>query len=376
MNTDAASSTDHETEIREPARPAIREGLVSDTLADTEGDGRIISMVEAIGEALHLAMEADDSVVCLGEDIVGGAGLGPPHENTMGGTFGATRSLFAAFGPDRVKDTPISEAGFVGLSVGAALAGLRPVVDLMWMSFSTLSFDQIFNQAAKARYMSGGQARVPAVFRAAMGAGSACAGQHSDTLYSVYTHLPGLKVVVPSTPDDAKGLLLSAIFDDDPVVFCEHMGLYHTRGAVKDGDYRVPLGQARVMRKGSDLTIVGVGLMVRRALEAADAIRAEGVSVEVIDPRTLSPMDNDTIVNSAAKTGRVIVVDESPPRCSFATDVAALVSEEAFDALQVPVRRINAPHSTVPLSPVLETAFLPSTDEILNTARSITGLSR
>lgn len=254
------------------------------------------------------------------------------------------------------------------------MAGLRPVVDLMWMSFTTLCFDQIFNQAAKARYMSGGQARVPAVFRGAMGAGSACAGQHSDTLYSVYTHLPGLKVVVPSTPADAKGLLLSSIFDDDPVVFCEHMGLYHTKGVVEEGDHRVPLGQARVMRDGTDLTVVAVGLMVRRALEAAVVLEQEGINVEIIDPRTLSPLDSETILSSASKTGRLMVVDESPPRCSFATDVAALVSEEAFDALKGPVRRINAPHSTVPLSPVLETAFLPSTERIVNTARSMTGL--
>ena len=363
----------------EPARPEIRGGLVSDELAVAPDDvptERIATTVRAIAEALHQSMQADESVVCLGEDIVGGAGLGPPLEGTMGGTFGATKSLFPAFGANRVRDTPISEAGFVGLSVGAALAGLRPVVDLMWMSFSTLCFDQIFNQAAKARYMFGGQANVPAVFRAAMGAGSGCAGQHSDTLYSVYTHLPGLKVVVPSTPYDAKGLLISAIEDDDPVVFCEHMGLYNVRGPVPEEMYRVPLGVARTLRRGKDVTVVAVGLMARRALEAATQLESRGVDAEVVDPRTLSPLDEDTILESVEKTGRLVVVDESHPRCSFATDVAALVADRGFASLRAPVKRINGPHGPVPLSPILESAFLPSAEHIADTVEALVSSSR
>ncbi len=320
---------------------------------------------------MHQAMDQDESVVVYGEDVVGGAGLGDPYEGSMGGTFGATKSLFPAFGPSRVRDTPISEAALVGIGVGAAASGLRPIVDMMWSSFTPLAFDQIFNQAAKLRYMFGGQASVPLVLRMAIGAGLGAAGQHSDTLYSLYTHLPGVKVVVPATPYDAKGLLMSAIADDNPVLFFEHMRLYNTRAAVPEEPFTVPLGSASVTRSGEDVTIVGIAYMAKLALEVAETLAAEGVEAEVVDPRSLSPLDSTTIVDSVRKTGRLVVVDESPPRCSIAADIAAMVSEQAFDALVTPVRRVTAPHSPVPLSPPLESAYIPDTERIIAAVRGV-----
>ena len=328
-------------------------------------------MVQAVGEAMHQAMDQDESVVVYGEDVVGGAGLGDPYEGSMGGTFGATKSLFPAFGPSRVRDTPISEAALVGIGVGAAASGLRPIVDMMWSSFTPLAFDQIFNQAAKLRYMFGGQASVPLVLRMAIGAGLGAAGQHSDTLYSLYTHLPGVKVVVPATPYDAKGLLMSAIADDNPVLFFEHMRLYNTRAAVPEEPFTVPLGSASVTRSGEDVTIVGIAYMAKLALEVAETLAEEDVDAEVVDPRSLSPLDSTTIVDSVRKTGRLVVVDESPPRCSIAADIAAMVSEQAFDALVAPVRRVTAPHSPVPLSPPLENAYVPDTERIIAAVRGV-----
>jgi pyruvate/2-oxoglutarate/acetoin dehydrogenase E1 component len=332
---------------------------------------RTLSMVNAVGEAMRQAMEADPSVIVLGEDVVGGAGRGGARENTMGGSFGATKSLFPLFGANRVRDTPISEAGFVGAGVGAAAAGLRPVVDAMWADFTGLAFDQIYNQAAKMSYMFGGQARLPLTIRVAMGSGLSAAAQHSGTLYAIYAHLPGLKVVVPSTPYDAKGLLLEAIFDDSPVLFFEHLKLYVTQGPVPEEPYRVPLGAADVRRAGSDVTIVAISAMVARALEAAEQLAGESISAEVIDPRTLSPLDEETIIGSVAKTGALVVVDESPPRCSVASEIAATVSERAFDLLNGPVRRVTAPHAPVPFSPSLENAYAPSVQAIVEAVKTI-----
>jgi pyruvate dehydrogenase E1 component beta subunit len=332
---------------------------------------RTLSMVNAVGEAMRQAMEADPAVIVLGEDVVGGAGRGGAKENTMGGSFGATKSLFPLFGANRVRDTPISEAGFVGAGVGAAAAGLRPVVDAMWADFTGLAFDQIYNQAAKMSYMFGGQARLPLTIRVAMGSGLSAAAQHSGTLYAIYAHLPGLKVVAPSTPYDAKGLLLEAIFDDSPVLFFEHLKLYVTQGPVPEEPYRVPLGVADVRRAGSDVTIVAIAAMVSRALDAAEQLAAESISAEVIDPRTLSPLDEDTIIASVAKTGALVVVDESPPRCSVASEIAASVSERAFDLLNGPVRRVTAPHAPVPFSPSLEDAYAPSVQAIVDAAKTI-----
>ena len=332
---------------------------------------RRLSMVDAIGEAMRQAMESDPAVIVMGEDVVGGAGRGGEKENSMGGSFGATRSLFPLFGAVRVRDTPISEAGFVGAGVGAAAAGLRPVVDVMWADFTALAFDQLYNQAAKMSYMFGGQARLPITFRVAMGAGLSAAAQHSGTLYSIYTHLPGIKVVVPSSPHDAKGLLLESIFDDGPVLFFEHLKLYVTQGDVPEEPYRVPLGVADVRRSGADVTIVAIAAMVGRALEAADALAADGIDAEVIDPRTLSPLDEETIIRSVEKTGALVVVDESPPRCSAASEIAAVVGEKAFDFLNGPVRRVTAPDTPVPFAPSLERAYVPSVDAVVAAVRSI-----
>jgi pyruvate dehydrogenase E1 component beta subunit len=330
----------------------------------------VLTTVQAVGEAMFQAMEADESVIVYGEDVAGGSGLGSPHEGSMGGTFGATKTLFPAFGPNRVRDTPISEAAIVGVAVGAAAAGLRPVVDMMWSSFTPLAFDQIFNQAAKMRYMFGGQVKVPLVLRMAIGAGLGAAGQHSDTLYSVFTHIPGIKVVVPTTPHDAKGLLLESIADDNPVLFFEHMRLYNARSHVPEAPYRIPLGSAAVVREGTDVTIVGISYMASVALEAAEVLDDEGTSAEVIDPRTLSPLDDETILESVRKTQRLVVVDESPPRCSIATDIAAMVSENAFGDLATPVVRVTAPHTPVPLSPPLENAYIPDTARVVDAVRA------
>jgi acetoin:2,6-dichlorophenolindophenol oxidoreductase subunit beta len=340
-------------------------------MATAPATSRTLSLVDAVGEAMRQAMEADPTVIVMGEDVAGGAGRGEGKENAMGGSFGATKSLFPLFGPSRVRDTPISEAGFVGAGVGAAAAGLRPVVDAMWADFTGLAFDQIYNQASKMSYMFGGQARLPLTVRVAMGSGISAAAQHSGTLYSVYTHLPGLKVVVPSTPYDAKGLLLESIFDDAPVMFFEHLKLYVTKGPVPEEPYRIPLGVAEVRRSGSDVTIVAISAMVARALEAAEQLERSGTSAEVIDPRTLSPLDVDTIVASVEKTGALVVVDESPPQCSVASEIAAVVSEQAFDSLNAPVRRVTAPHAPVPFSPSLEAAYAPTVQKIVAAVESI-----
>jgi pyruvate dehydrogenase E1 component beta subunit len=332
---------------------------------------RSLTMVDAVGEAMRQAMEADPTVIVMGDDVVGGAGRGEPRENSMGGSFGATKSLYPLFGANRVRDTPISEAGFVGAGVGAAAAGLRPVVDAMWADFTGLAFDQIYNQAAKMSYMFGGQVRLPLTIRVAMGCGLSAAAQHSGTLYAIYTHLPGIKVVVPSTPYDAKGLLLESIFDDSPVLFFEHLKLYVKKGPVPEEAYRIPLGVAEVARAGSDLTVVAIAAMVERALEAAELLAATGTSVEVIDPRTLSPLDEETILGSVAKTGALVVVDESPPHCSVASEIAALVSEKAFDCLNGPVGRVTAPHVPVPFSPSLEEAYAPSVQAIVDAANAV-----
>jgi pyruvate/2-oxoglutarate/acetoin dehydrogenase E1 component len=332
---------------------------------------RMLTMVAAVGEAMQQAMEADDAVIVMGEDVAGGAGRGGDKENAMGGSFGATKSLYPQFGASRVRDTPISEAGFVGAAVGAAAAGLRPVVDAMWADFTGLAFDQIYNQAAKMSYMFGGQARLPLTIRVAMGSGLSAAAQHSGTLYAVYTHLPGIKVVAPSTPSDAKGRLLEAIFDDSPVLFFEHLKLYVSRGPVPAEPYRIPLGVASIRRTGSDVTVVAIAAMVDRALEAAEALAGEGVAVEVIDPRTLSPLDSGTIIRSVEKTGALVVVDESPPHCSVASEIAAVVSEDAFDLLNAPVRRVTAPHAPVPFTPSLEEVYAPSVERIVEAVRSV-----
>jgi len=336
---------------------------------------RVLSGAAAINETIRQTMELDRSVIVIGEDIAGGAGLGGKNEGAMGGSFGVTRGLIEQFGPIRVRDTPISEAAIAGIAIGGAAAGLRPIVDMMWSSFTPLAFDQIFNQAAKMRYMFGGQVKVPVVFRMAMGAGLGAAGQHSDTLYSLFTHIPGLKVVVPSSPYDAKGLLTAAVADNNPVLFFEHMGLYGMKEEVPESSYEIPLGDAKIVRDGTDITVIATSMMVNKSLDAADQLRERNISIEVIDPRTLSPIDNNKICRSTRKTGRVIVVDESPPRCSIAADIAAMVSESTFDSLKAPVKRVTSPHSPVPLSPPLEEAYIPSVQRIIAAAEKLTSTS-
>lgn len=338
-----------------------------DRVPDTD---RVGTYLQAVHEAIVSAMVADERVIIMGEDIAGGAGLGD-NAGAMGGTFGATKGLLEQFGPSRVRDTPISEAGVVGAAVGASLAGLRPIVDVMWASFLPYCFDQLFNQASKIRYMFGGQASVPIVLRMAVGAGLRAAGQHSDTLYAPLAHIPGLKVVVPSTPADVKGLLAAAVADDDPVLVLEHMGLYRTKGPLPEEPYRLAIGKAATVRDGDDVTIIGVGECVLRALTAADQLAGDGVSACVVDVRSISPLDIETLAAASASTGRVVVVDESPPRCSVASEIAASITDAVFGDLVAPVRRVTAANSPVPFSPPLEDAYLPSVDDIVGAVRSL-----
>jgi pyruvate dehydrogenase E1 component beta subunit len=285
--------------------------------------------------------------------------------------MGATKGLLKRFGAERVRDTPISEMGFLGTAVGAAATGLRPVVELMFMDFIGVALDPLLNQASKLRYMFGGKARVPLTVRTSMGAGLRAAAQHSQTLYGITTAIPGLKTVCPSNPADAKGLLLAAIRDDDPVVFCEPKSLMFIPGEVPEGDYVIPLGKAAIARAGSDVTLVGVGKTVRVALEAAETLAAEGTSAEVIDLRSLQPLDTEAILVSLAKTGRLVVIDEAPPRCGIASDVAALCVDQGFDYLNAPVRRVTAPHAPVPFAPTLEDAYVPNAARVLEAVRSL-----
>ena len=329
---------------------------------------RTLSYLEAIGEALSQELERDPAVFLLGEDNVGGTGC----DGKLGNAWGPTKGLHERF-PDRILDTPITEAAFVGAAVGAAATGMRPVVDLLFIDFMGVCFDQLLNQAAKLRYMVGGKASVPMVVRAMWGAGMRRGAQHSQALYPMLAHVPGLKVVVPAFPDDAKGLMTAAIRDDDPVMFFEHKMLYFSRGPVPEEPYEVPLGTARIVRPGSDCTIVAVGRMVHEALAAAEDLSAAGQSdCEVIDPRTISPLDTETICDSVRRTGRLVVVDEANRRCGFAADIASVVAESAFEHLRQPVRILTPPHVPTPFSPGLEDAYAPTRHQI--TAAVLSGL--
>lgn len=327
---------------------------------------------QAITEALEIAMREDPTVVLLGEDIAGGAMVDHlVNEDAWGGPMGITKGLVQQFGRDRVLDTPITESGFIGAAVGAATTGLRPVAELMYVDFFGCCMDQIYDQGAKFRYMFGGKARCPLVIRTQIGAGVSAAAQHSGCHYSVFTHMPGIKAVIPSTPADAKGLLLSAIRDDDLVMFFENKVLYGTKGEVPEGNEGIPLGVADIKREGEDVTVVALSRMVANALLAADQLSAEGIELEVIDPRTLSPLDEDTILESVAKTHRLVIVDEDNPRCSAATDIAALVADKGFDSLDAPIKLVTAPHTPVPFSPPLEAVYVPSPERIADTIRQI-----
>src|SRR5262252_2893121 len=332
---------------------------------------RTLTFRDAINEALGQEMERDPRVVLMGEDVAGGATLpGFDREDAWGGVLGVTKGLVQRFGRERVLDTPISESAFIGAAVGAAATGLRPVAELMFVDFFGVCMDQIFNQGAKLRYMFGGKARVPMVIRTMIGAGFRAAGQHSGCHYSVFTHMPGLKCVVPSTPADAKGLLAASIRDDDPVIFFEHKMLYDLTGEVPEDELVIPLGQADIKRSGDTATVVAIGRMVHLALEAADLLSADGISLEVVDPRTLSPLDDDTILSSVRRTRRVVVVDEDNPRCSMATDIVAMVASQAFDDLDAPPQIVTAPHTPVPFSPPLEDFYVPSVERVVQAVRA------
>ncbi len=335
---------------------------------------RTISYREAINEALASEMERDESVVVMGEDNAGGEGS-PGEMDAWGGVLGVTRGLYHRF-PGRVLDTPISESAFIGAAIGAATRGLRPVAELMFIDFMGVCFDQIFNQAAKFRYMFGGKALTPVVIRTMYGAGLRAAAQHSQALYPVFTHIPGLKVAVPSSPYEAKGLLIASIRDDDPVIFCEHKMLYDTTGEVPEESYALPFGEANVVRDGDDVTVVAIGRMVSVALRAAEELAAGGVQCEVIDPRTTSPLDLDTILESVQNTGRLVVVDEATPRCNMATDISAQVAQQAFGALRAPIEMVTAPHTPVPFSDALEDLYIPDPQRVVNAVKSVVSWER
>jgi pyruvate/2-oxoglutarate/acetoin dehydrogenase E1 component len=329
---------------------------------------RSITYREAINEAIAQEMARDERVIVMGEDNVGGTGA-PGEMDAWGGVLGVTKGLWGKF-PDRVMDTPISESAFVGAAIGAATGGLRPVVELMFIDFLGVCLDQIFNQAAKFRYMFGGKAVTPVVVRTMWGAGLRAAAQHSQSLLPWVTHVPGLKVAAPSNPYDAKGLLIQAIRDDDPVIFAEHKMLYDVAGEVPEESYTIPFGEANVVREGGDVTIVAFGRMVNTALEAADELASSGVEAEVIDPRTTSPLDTDTILESVENTGRLVVVDESNPRCSLASDIAGLVAQEAFGALRGPIQMVTGPHTPVPFADSLEDLFIPDAARIAGAVKT------
>lgn len=321
---------------------------------------REISYVRAIGEALREEMHRDPNIFLAGEDI------GP-----SGGTFGMTRGLHKEFGDARVKDTPISEAAIVGLAVGAAAAGARPVVEIMFDDFITIAMDQIVNQAAKMRYMFGGKLRLPITIRTMCGAGLNAGPQHSQSLEAWFVHVPGLKVVMPSTPYDVKGLLKAAIRDDNPVIFLENKALHGMRMAVPEEDYVLPLGKAEIKREGRDVTVVAISQMVPKALAAATQLAAEGIEVEVVDPRTLSPLDKDTILASVRKTGRLVVAHEAVAPCGIGAEIAAIVAEEAFSSLRAPVKRVTAPFTPVPYSKPLEAFYLPNAERIAQAVKGV-----
>lgn len=328
---------------------------------------RIITFREAINEGMRQEMRRDPTVILLGEDVAGGAAtfVEDAGEEAWGGVLGVTKGLAREFGRTRVLDTPISESAFIGAAVGAASTGLRPVAELMFVGFLGVCLDQIYNQGGKLRYMFGGKAQVPLTIRTLIGAGFRAAAQHSQCIYSVFTHMPGLKTVVPSTPYNAKGLLAAAIRDNDPVIFFEHIAMLDMEGPVPEEDYILPLGKAELVRPGKDVTIIAIGRMRHIAMEAADQLAKDGVDVEVIDPLTLSPLDEEAILESVKKTHRLVVVDEDTPYCSVAHDIVTLAAQQAFAYLDAAPQTVTAPHVSVPFSPPLEDAYIPSAAKVI-----------
>jgi pyruvate/2-oxoglutarate/acetoin dehydrogenase E1 component len=332
---------------------------------------RKITYMQAINEALDQEMERDETVVVFGEDNAGGAGS-PGEDDAWGGVMGVTKGLYGKY-PGRVLDTPISESAFIGAAAGAACSGLRPVAELMFVDFFGVCMDQIYNQAAKFRYMFGGKARTPMVIRTMYGAGIRAASQHSQCLYPIFTHIPGLKVVVPSNPYDAKGLLIASIRDDDPVIYFENKVLYSVEGEVPEDPYTIPLGEAEYVREGEDVTIVAIGRMVSMAEQAAEALADEGIECEIVDPRTTSPLDEETIYESVENTGRLVVVDEANPRCSLAADIVARVAENCFEDLKAAPKMVTAPHTPPPFSPTLEDLYVPDPEQVAAAVREVAG---
>ena len=321
-----------------------------------------ITFREAITQAMREEMQRDETVFLMGEDV-----------GDSGGIFKCSEGLIEEFGPDRVMDTPIAEAGIVGLCVGAAMTGLRPICELMFGDFSLLSMDQIINQAAKIRYMSGGQCKVKLTIRTTMGAGRSSAAQHSQSLHAFFAHIPGLKVAVPSTPRHAKGLLKTAIREDNPVVIFEDKMMYNDTGQVPEGEYIIPFGEAEVMRPGGDVTIVATSSMVGVSLKAADLLSEAGGEAEVIDPCTIFPLDKETLLDSVRKTGYALVVDEGVQRYGITGEIASIISQEAFDFLDAPVARVGAAEVPVPFSPTLEFPTIPDEDRIVQAVQAMKG---
>ncbi|HKF16267.1 MAG TPA: alpha-ketoacid dehydrogenase subunit beta [Candidatus Dormibacteraeota bacterium] len=322
-----------------------------------------MTYAQALNQALREEMLRDPSVFVMGEDVA--------VWGERGGVFGVTRGLVDEFGPRRVRDTPISEGGIVGLAVGAALTGMRPVVELMYVDFITLAMEPLVNQAAKLRYMFGGQAKVPLVVRSNVGASGGKAAQHSQSLESWFAHVPGLKVALPGSPADAMGMLKVAIRDDNPVIFLEHKLLYFQKGEVPDGEHLVPFGRAVVRRRGPHITVVAMQVMMQRALEVADRMAVEGIELDVIDPRTLAPLDIETVYESVRRTGRLLVCHEAPERGGWAADVAAMVTQVCFDHLDAPPARVCGANVPIPYSTPLEDAVLPGAAEIERAAREL-----
>lgn len=324
---------------------------------------RVISYVMALNEALREEMRRDPTVFVMGEDVA--------VWGNKGGVYGVTSGLAEEFGLDRVRDTPISEEAIVGTAVGAAVTGSRPVAEIMYVDFMALAMDPLVNQGAKLRYMFGGKARVPVVIRAQQGTGRGIAAQHSQSLEAWFMHIPGIKVCVPSTPADAKGLLKTAIRDDNPVMFLEHKMLYATKGPVPTEEYTIPFGQADIKREGKDVTFIGIHTQIPRGLAVAEKLAAEGISVEVIDPRTLVPLDVETIVNSVKKTGRVVIAHEAYERGGIAGEIAMQIMEHAFDYLDAPIVRVAGRNVPIPYNLHLERAAVPQEDDIANAIRKI-----
>ena len=321
-----------------------------------------MTFAQALNNAHKLEMQRDPNIYVAGEDV-----------GVYGGIFGVTGGLLDQFGDKRVRDTPITESAIIGTAVGAAAAGLRPVIELMFVDFIGVALDQLYNQAAKMKYMFGGKAKLPITLRTTCGAGMGAAAQHSQCLEAWFMHIPGLKVAMPSTPYDAKGLLISAIRDDNPVVFLEHKMLYGTQGEVPEESYAIPLGKADIKRDGKDITVVATAMMVGRALSAAEKLAGNGISLEVVDPRTLSPLDEETILNSVKKTHRLLIVHEEVKFAGSGAEIAAMVAEKAFDYLDAPIVRIGAPFTPVPFSPPLEQEFIPSEEKIIQAAKKMMG---